>query len=325
MAPLAAPLVERADGEHSIDEGGERAEFGRLARWGGVELYRASLRRHAFDAHAHEGYGIGVIEAGAERFEYRGAGWRAPAGSLVLMEPDAIHTGRADGDAGWRYRMAYVDRGTLAALCGGAPPRFDEPVARDPARAARLAAALRAAWSASGTGTEALAAESALAAALIDVAVAHGRGAPAGDDRGPGPADARWRRLVDWIDANVGAPIALQDLAGIAGVGRFHLVRSLRAGFGVTPMALVHARRLVAARRALARGTPPAEAAAAAGFADQSHLTRSLLRTHGVTPAQYQRQLGSRPARAPRRSSTDEGRPALPDRPPLRARGPAHG
>lgn len=42
---------------------------------------------------------------------------------------------------------------------------------------------------------------------------------------------------------------------------------------------------LAVASESLARGERPAEAAARAGFADQSHLTRSLGRTTGLTPS----------------------------------------
>jgi AraC-like DNA-binding protein len=308
-------MIERVDDPHAFDDGTERAEFGRSPRWPGVELYRARLKRHAFGAHVHESYGIGVIEAGAERFDYRGARWHAPAGSVVLMDADTPHTGRADGAEGWRYQMLYVDPAVLRALCGGPSPRFDAPVVHDPAIAGRMSAALRAAWAArdaaAGSAGEPLAADSAVATVLLDAVGASGR-APRHGAAGPGAADPRWRRLADWVDAHVGEPIALAQLAEVAGIGRFHLIRSLRAAFGTTPMAWVQARRLAAARRALARGVAPSQAALACGFADQSHLTRWLARTHGVTPAQYQRQLGSRPVGRSRRSSTDGRRDPLP-------------
>jgi hypothetical protein len=42
-----------------------------------------------------------------------------------------------------------------------------------------------------------------------------------------------------------------------------------------------------AARTLLARGTALAEAAAASGFADQSHMTRLFVRAYGLTPGAY--------------------------------------
>jgi AraC-like DNA-binding protein len=43
-------------------------------------------------------------------------------------------------------------------------------------------------------------------------------------------------------------------------------------------------RRVAMARRLIARGLPLAEAAAACGFADQSHMTRLFVREYGVSP-----------------------------------------
>jgi transcriptional regulator GlxA family with amidase domain len=45
--------------------------------------------------------------------------------------------------------------------------------------------------------------------------------------------------------------------------------------------------RLNRARRLLAAGTMPAQAAAEAGFADQSHMGRHFRRTFGVAPGTY--------------------------------------
>jgi AraC-like DNA-binding protein len=41
------------------------------------------------------------------------------------------------------------------------------------------------------------------------------------------------------------------------------------------------------ARRLLAVGEPPANAAQLSGFADQSHLTRAFVRQFGITPGRY--------------------------------------
>ena len=46
-------------------------------------------------------------------------------------------------------------------------------------------------------------------------------------------------------------------------------------------------RRLAIAHTAIEHGLPLAQAAAHAGFADQSHMTRQFKRAYGLTPARW--------------------------------------
>ncbi|HEY8859083.1 MAG TPA: helix-turn-helix domain-containing protein, partial [Gaiellales bacterium] len=46
-------------------------------------------------------------------------------------------------------------------------------------------------------------------------------------------------------------------------------------------------RRLELARHAIAAGAPLVDAAATAGFADQSHMTRQFKRAYGITPGRW--------------------------------------
>ena len=95
------------------------------------------------------------------------------------------------------------------------------------------------------------------------------------------------RRLDDVPEA----PATLADLAALAGVSRFQLLRGFARATGVTPHAYLLQRRVRLARQLLIAGRAPAEAAQEAGFADQSHLTRAFRRQFGVTPARYRAAL----------------------------------
>lgn len=50
-----------------------------------------------------------MIEKGAERFTYRKAVHVAPQGSIVVINPEEMHTGEAVSQQGWSYRMLYPD------------------------------------------------------------------------------------------------------------------------------------------------------------------------------------------------------------------------
>jgi AraC-like DNA-binding protein len=76
-------------------------------------------------------------------------------------------------------------------------------------------------------------------------------------------------------------------LAALSGVSRFQLLRGFAREIGITPHAYLVQRRVLLARRFLADGQTPAQAAVRAGFADQSHMTRAFVRQLGVTPSRY--------------------------------------
>ena len=94
-------------------------------------------------------------------------------------------------------------------------------------------------------------------------------------------------RLRDYIDAHLAAPLSLEDLARVIGLGPWTLSRQLRQAVGCSPYRFVIDRRIARARElVLAGNLPLKEIAAATGFSDQAHLTRTMRARLGVTPGQ---------------------------------------
>jgi AraC-like DNA-binding protein len=89
------------------------------------------------------------------------------------------------------------------------------------------------------------------------------------------------------IDDDPAATITLAELACEAGVSRFQVVRGFVKFTGLTPHAYIVQRRLDAARAMIAAGATLANAAAACGFADQSHFNRTFIGRYGMTPGTY--------------------------------------
>ncbi|HEY9067619.1 MAG TPA: AraC family transcriptional regulator [Burkholderiaceae bacterium] len=272
-----------------FDHAADRAAFKRPAHRAGVELYQAHIVRHAFEPHTHDAYGLGAIESGVERFRYRGADHLAPSDSLVLMNPDELHTGRAETAQGWRYRMVYLDADVLEAVSGERGWWFAEAVAHDAGRARRVGRLLQALWD-SG---DALAFDSTLVLLVeaLRPAARVGRSLPAA-------GLPRFAPVLEFMRANLGDAQTLETLAGVAGLSPFHFLREFKRAHHVTPQQMLMALRLFDAKQRLAAGEPPAAVAAASGLTDQAHLTRAFVRRYGVTPGRYQQQLGTRPRRA---------------------------
>ena len=97
------------------------------------------------------------------------------------------------------------------------------------------------------------------------------------------------RAVEDYLRAHCAESVSLTRIAAVAGLSCFYFIRVFRANFGVTPHVYLTTLRLERARRLLQTSMPIAQAAVAAGFSDQSHLTRLFKRVYGTTPGEYAR------------------------------------
>ncbi|CCE12033.1 putative transcriptional regulator AraC/XylS family, with a AraC_E_bind effector binding domain [Bradyrhizobium sp. STM 3843] len=93
------------------------------------------------------------------------------------------------------------------------------------------------------------------------------------------------QKALWFIESHLSAPLALDDIAAVAGVSRFHLVRAFAAAMGVSVMRYVRLRRLSEAARALAGGAPDIlTLALEADYGSHEAFTRAFRDQFGVTP-----------------------------------------
>jgi AraC-like DNA-binding protein len=251
----------------------------------GVELLRAWFGGRAYAKHRHDTYAIGVTDTGIQTFDYRGRVERATRGEVVVLHPDELHDGRAGTAAGFGYGIVYVDPALIAAAvatirgCRAPLPFVREPVVESPVLAQAIRAAFRAA-------PEPLAVD-ALVVRLAEGLLEHDVPRPR-----PGPPrrldHAALGRARAFLEARR-ALVRSSELEAITGLDRYELARQFRAAYGTSPYRYSVMRRLDYARAELRRGTPLADLALAAGFADQAHFTRMFRSGFGVTPGRYAR------------------------------------
>lgn len=266
----------------------ERTSFWRDGRFGGMECLSATFQTHAYAPHAHDTFSIGAIESGSQIARIRGAREETGPGCLYLINPEVVHDG-APGPDGYCYRMIYPSealfRDVLEEVTGKAC-RSTPSFARELPHDAELARAFHRAHRALEENVGALEAEESMYSVLAALFLRHGSLQRA-------PIETRERTAVwrarDYLSEHFATDIGLEELAGIAGLSRAHLIRAFRKEFHITPHAFLTDIRIRRARALLCLGRSPADVAFACGFADQAHFTRHFKARVGITPGQFRK------------------------------------
>ncbi len=275
-----SPEIARGRLERSCKDGGGGTRIRAGTVGNGIEWAEAFFRDRAFAPHRHDSYAIGVTLSGVQTFAYRGRSRHCLPGAVHVLHPDETHDGAPGTEDGFGYRILYVDPALIGAALGRGPLPFvaDPVVAGGSAPTRRLEAAIAAA-------DEPL---DALAVNDLIMALADALRMMGGDAVGrPAIDNAAVSRVRDALMAEGGEATPMVALEVVAGLDRWALARQFRAAYGTSPHRFRMMRRLERARRLMTAGVGLAEASAAAGFADQSHMTRQFKRAYGLTPARW--------------------------------------
>jgi AraC-like DNA-binding protein len=259
--------------------------------WDGVHGTVIESARH-YGRHWHATYGLGLLEQGAQRSASGRGKVDAYAGDLIATNPGEVHDGRPLGGPSRRWRMVYFDPGVMAAVNGDVATdvALTRPVIQD----VRLGDTLRRLfirlddWRTAASDArrlEALACEEALAEVCGLLRDNHSTAAPSRE------ATADVKQVRERLADELLAPPTLAELAAMTGLSTYQVLRRFEKAFGVPPHAWLVLQRTERARHLIRRGAGLAEAAAASGFSDQSHMTRIFTRQFGFTPGAWQRGL----------------------------------
>ena len=251
-----------------------------------MERIEAYFSGRGYDLHRHDTYAIGRTLAGVQSFHYRGELRHSLPGGSIVLHPDELHDGQAGSYEGFHYRMIYVQPALLQQALGGrALPYIETGLSQDPRLFHTVDTLLRRL----DQRLDDLEEED----ALYDLAQA--MSAVAGTRRGRRNVDfAAAERARECILASLESGISLDQLAAISGNDRWSLSRDFRALYGTSPYRYLTMRRLELVRRLASAGADLASAAAAAGFADQSHMTRHFMQAYGLPPGVWLRMLQAR-------------------------------
>ncbi|HEY6433183.1 MAG TPA: AraC family transcriptional regulator [Acetobacteraceae bacterium] len=276
--------------DQPVSAAGEQTAFFCHPHFRDMAMLTARFRRHRYDLHTHPTYVIALVTDGCERVRIGRRREQVPAGTVLVVNPEVVHDGEAGCEEGWTYRTFYPTIGLMEDVARelGMPstPLFPPAALHDPLLAQQLAAAHRTAEQG-----DAEHAEQTMLLALRGLILRHARGCQVAHPQAQPGSARRLAAYQEMIEDDPSIRFGLEDFARVTGVTRFQVIRDFKQAAGLTPTAYVRDRRVRLATHLIEHGATLAEAAATAGFADQSHLCRVFRRARGFTPGLLQRKL----------------------------------
>lgn len=245
---------------------------------------KAYSSRAKLPTHAHELSHFCFVLAGSYQERMAGKSFERRPAALVYYPPDVSH-GEEHFTHGRHFLIEIDLKGLEKVRDYGA--RLCEPVLVGSDSSLWLAARMYREFS-ERDGLTALVLESITTELLI--------AASRQNTRRPERNPPRWlARAKEFLRENFSEPPTLDELARAAGVHPTHLTRVFRQFEQCTVGDYVREARISYARqRMLESRQPLAEIALAAGFADQTHFTRSFKRVTGMTPTEFRRLFAPR-------------------------------
>lgn len=264
----------------------ENAKFWHATDFKDMELLKARYITHTFPRHIHSGYAIGIIEQGIEIFYNKKEVHAATTGSIVVINPEEVHTGYAGDDKGWKYRMMYPDSALLRDLASEMAGRsLPHPIMNGPLiHDLEMAEKIRYLHSVLESSVSRIKRQEIFAAVMSEFIRRYARN----HSEIPIQNDHRAIRLIkNYLNDCYQENISLDQIEDITGLSRFYLTRIFKKSTGLPPHAYLTQIRIERAKSLLCKEMPISHVAAETGFVDQSHLNRHFKKIVGVTPGKF--------------------------------------
>lgn len=254
----------------------------KISHTGKIERIEAFFSKHAYTSHRHDTFAIGRTLSGIQSFHYRGIYRHSLPGTTMVLHPDEMHDGEAGSEAGFRYRMLYIEPALIQNIIQGKPlPFLKNGISNDP----RLFKATNALLQSPTYYLDDFEEENALYDLVIALCEVSGQNLQKQKSYDYLAAE----RARDYIHATLDQNITLENLEKNVGRDRWGLSRDFRFFFGTSPHRYMIMRKLDIVKKCLTLGMPLIDATMTAGFFDQSHMSRHFIKAFGITPLYWKK------------------------------------
>lgn len=267
---------------------------GNLKFWRFPGLYNLQMVKgkgivHSFPRHSHKTFIIGLVEEGRRELDYKGDKHQLGPGSIILLNPGEVHS--CSSANGHNYRALSFDinfwQMITAEMTDKSCPYFGDFMVSDLDEffsLQNLCSILENSFSS-------LEQDSLLMETFVRLISRYSYSSaqllPLGNE------ESIIQKAKDYLRENYSQNISLLELANIANLSPFYLVRAFSRQVGIPPHIYHVQIRINHAKELLIKGLPIADVAIQLGFVDQSHFTRVFKKLMGVTPKEYIKNFSS--------------------------------
>ena len=251
-----------------------------------VEIRKASRSYACYHAHSHNEFSFGVIDRGSAQYINQRKKQRIVSGNTVTINPGDIHSCNPD-KSDWSYRMLFVDALWIGKLQSEMIKKnddyqgFSRLLETDPSYYQHFNILFECLIK----ETNSLVSES-LLIDFLEQCFFREKPIRARKDSELSPQRLSWvnEKILDELEVNH----SLNDLSRESGISRYHLIRSFKQAYGLSPHALQLDARIKKAKVLLKQGYLLTDISVKLGFSDQSHFQRNFKKRLALTPKQYQ-------------------------------------
>lgn len=259
-------------------------EFWQVPHLDGLELLHASNVTYDYPRHMHEEYCVVLMLQGKEMTNCRGTSHVAVPRDVLLINSEEVHSSRSleSEYIVIKIKQGVLDRIALDILGREFNKRYFSEIVSPNKQMFRLLLDLcrnlrhRISF---------LEQESAFISAIEQLLIQQNGHYPV--LRSVGKELRRVQSVRDYLRSHYAENVSLSQLASIAHLSRFYLLRVFSNEIGVPPHEYQTQLRVTRARKLLRKGYSISETAFETGFFDQSHFSRNFKRTTGRSPGQY--------------------------------------
>lgn len=252
------------------------SKYYKLPLFGGLEALYASNYNSSFPPHYHDTFNISLVYEGIFPAEIENKLITAPAGSILITNPQEIHANPCEKKNSVSFFTFYLSQDFITHCNAGRPVFFHNKIIYDAALFANLhSLSLDIGRNAS------LQNEQAFIQAFQSLIAKHGASKTTGE------SIQTTRLFAELLAEESSAPFSLQEAALRFGMDKFKFLRLFKHQTGLTPNNYFILKRIEKSKILLTEGHDLLSIAIDLGFYDSAHFSNHFKKFTGVSPGAF--------------------------------------